>query len=74
MTSIALDKSVEKKKASFEEIWKVLKLVNIKNKRVEKSEIITSSPYKKKLKKTNVQKLKKLKRKLNLKEKKQKLI
>ena len=50
MTSIALDKSVEKENASFEEIWKVLKLVNIKNKRVEKSEIITSSPYKKKLK------------------------
>ena len=75
MASIALGKSVEKKNVSFEEIWKVLKLVNIiTNKRVEKSEIITSSPYKKKLKKTNVQKLKKLKRKLNLKEKKQKLI
>ena len=44
MTSIALDKSVEKKKFSFEE--KVPKLVNITNKRGEKSEIITSSPYK----------------------------
>ena len=49
MTSIALDKSVEKKNFSFEE--KVPKLVNITNKRGEKSEIITSSPYKRKLKK-----------------------
>ena len=51
MTSIALDKSVEKKNFSFEEILKVPKLVNITNKRGEKSEIITSSPYKRKLKK-----------------------
>ena len=51
MTSTALDKLVEKKNVSFEEILKVLKLVNITNKREEKSKIITSSPYKTKLKK-----------------------
>ena len=74
MTSIALDKSVEKKDFSFEEILKVPKLVNITNKRGEKSEIITSSPYKRKLKKDQWAKTKKTKRKLNLKEKKRKLI
>ena len=36
MTSTALDKLVEKKNVSFEEILKVLKLVNITNKRGEK--------------------------------------
>ena len=38
MTSTALDKSVKKKNNSFEEILKVPKLVNITNKRGEKSE------------------------------------
>ena len=61
MTSIALDKSVEKKNVSFEEILKVPKLVNITNKRGEKSEIITSSPYKRKLKKDQWTKTKKTK-------------
>ena len=79
MTSAALDKSVEKKNVSFEEILKVPKLVSITNKRGENSEIITSSPYKRKLKKDQWTKTKKTDRenkpkgqtaKINLKTKK----
>ena len=62
MTSTALDKSVKKKNVSFEEILKVPKLVNITNKRGEKSEIITSCPYKRKLKKDQGTKTKKIKK------------
>ena len=62
MTSTALDKSVKKKNVSFEEILKVPKLVNITNKRREKSEIITSSPYKRKLKTDEETKTKKSKK------------
>ena len=62
MTSIALDKSVKKKNVSLDEILKVPKLVNITNRRGEKSEIISSSPYKKKLKKDQWTKTKKTKK------------
>ena len=62
MTSIALDKSVKKKNVSLDEILKVPKLVNITNRRGEKSEIISSSPYKRKLKKDQWTKTKKTKK------------
>ena len=62
MTSVGLDKSVEKKNFSFEEILKVPKLVNITNKQGEKSEIIISYPYKRKLKKDQWTKTKKNKK------------
>ena len=63
MTSIALDKLVDKKFFSFGEILKVPKLVDITDKRVEKSEIITSSPHKKMLRKDQETKTKKTKKK-----------
>ena len=62
MTSIALDKSVKKKNVSLDQILKVPKLVNITNRRGEKSEIISSSPYKRKLKKDQRTKTKKTKK------------
>ena len=63
MTSIALGKLVEKKNVSFEKILKGPKLVNITNKRGEKPEIITSFPYKSKLKKEQGTKTKQTKKK-----------
>ena len=58
MTSTA----IEKKNVSFEEILKVPKLVHLTNKRRKKSEIISSSPYKRKLKKDQGTKTKKTKK------------
>ena len=62
MTSAGLIKSVEKKNVSCEKILKVPKLVSITNKRGENSEIITSSRYKRKLKKGQWTKTKKTNR------------
>ena len=62
MISTPVDKSVWKKNVSFDEILKVPKLFNITNKRWEKSEIITSSPFKRKIKKDQEKKTKKIKK------------
>ena len=72
MTSIALDKSVKKKNVFPDEILSS-KLVNITNRRGEKSEIISSSPYKRKLKRDQWTKTKKTKKETESKRQKAKV-